>query len=66
VTAVRHLTVPELAARRGVSVKTVYRWNTEGTGPHRLRNGKRGKVTYRVTDVEAWEKTQLIEGAAPA
>ena len=61
-----HLTVVELAEREGVAVKTVYRWNTEGTGPRRIQQGTRGKVRYRLADVEAWERTQEKGGPAPA
>lgn len=64
-TAVRHLTVPDLAARRGVSVWTVYRWNTEGTGPKRTRQGKSGRVAYREADVEKWEAALEVGAARP-
>ncbi len=36
----------------GIPVATVYRWNSEGTGPPRLRIGKH--VRYRRSDVDAW------------
>lgn len=61
----RHLTVEDLAARCGVSVKTVYRWNHTGAGPGRIRpaGGQRGKVAYRLADVEAWEAARVVQPA---
>jgi predicted site-specific integrase-resolvase len=51
------LTPQDLAAREGVSVKTVYFWNTQGTGPRYTR--RRNRVTYLLEDVEAWEAAQI-------
>lgn len=42
----------EVAAYLGVPVKTVYRWNTTGTGPTYVRVGKH--VRYRLADVDKW------------
>lgn len=60
-TAVRHLTVADLAERLGTTKEAVYHLNRRGQGPRILRrNGsKRGPVLYRETDVEKWEKTRL-------
>lgn len=60
--AERHLTVDDLAERYGVPPKTVYDWNTKGTGPRFLKIGKH--VRYPVADVLAWEKTRYAGGAA--
>lgn len=41
-----------LAAFCGVPVKTVYEWNSKGSGPRRVRVGKH--IRYRLRDVEHW------------
>lgn len=46
------LTVAEVAEYLGVAVELIYRWNTAGTGPARIRVGR--TVRYRPSDVEAW------------
>ena len=46
------LSVDEVAAYCGVSTKTVYRWNTTGTGPPRYRVGRYAR--YRRDEVDAW------------
>lgn len=55
------LTIADLADRCRVSKKTVYRWNTEGTGPRRIGVGR---VRYRLSDVEKWEATREIDMVA--
>lgn len=57
----RMLTIADLADRCRVSKKTVYRWNTEGTGPRRIGVGR---VRYRLSDVEKWEATREIDMVA--
>jgi predicted DNA-binding transcriptional regulator AlpA len=42
----------------------VYRWNSDGTGPRRLKIGKH--VRYRLVDVEAWETQRLSSQAVNA
>ncbi len=44
----------ELAARWGMSPKTLQRWRTINVGPEYLKLGK--KVMYPLTDVEDYEK----------
>ena len=51
------LTPQQLAAFLTVPVATVYRWNSEGTGPRRVRVGKH--VRFRRADVDAWIEQQL-------
>ncbi len=51
------LTPQELAAFLAVPVATVYRWNSEGTGPRRVRVGKH--VRFRRADVDSWIEQQL-------
>ena len=55
----RHLTVEDLAERLAVPVKTIYKWNGEGTGPRYLKVGIHCR--YRLSDVLAWEKTRIAE-----
>lgn len=52
----RHLTAEELADRAGVSLHTVYRWNSRGGGPPYLKLGRHAR--YRLADVIAWEKSR--------
>jgi predicted DNA-binding transcriptional regulator AlpA len=54
----RHLTVPELAEREGVTVEAVYSWNRDGTGPPYMRIGR--TCRYRLRDVQAWEESRLV------
>jgi predicted DNA-binding transcriptional regulator AlpA len=58
-----HLSPEQLAAREGVSVATVYSWNYFGTGPAYFRTGTSpgGRVRYRLVDVEAWERSRMVE-----
>lgn len=41
-----------LADYLGIPLSTVYRMNSEGTGPRRIRVGKH--VRYRTADVNRW------------
>ncbi len=54
---VQHLSPEDLARREQVPLATIYRWNSDGTGPRRLKIGRH--IRYRLTDVEAWEAAQL-------
>ena len=44
----------ELAARWGMSPKTLQRWRTQNVGPEYLKLGK--KIMYQMADVEDYEK----------
>jgi excisionase family DNA binding protein len=55
----RHLTPAELAEREGVSVTTIYEWNMKGVGPKRLKIGKH--IRFRLSDVEAWERSREVD-----
>ena len=55
------LTVDGLAEFCGVPVKTIYQWNSRGTGPRAIKVGK--YVRYRVTDVERWLDGQARRAA---
>jgi excisionase family DNA binding protein len=50
------LSAEQLADELGLPVKTIYTWNTQGTGPERHRFGKH--VRYRRRDVEQWVTKQ--------
>ena len=51
------LTTEELAERWGMAPGTLEGWRHDGYGPAwiKLGRGKRSKVIYRVSDVEAFE-----------
>jgi excisionase family DNA binding protein len=56
------LSAAEVADYFQVPLATLYRWNSIGTGPRRIRVGKH--VRYRRVDVEAW--LDLCADSAPA
>jgi hypothetical protein len=57
-----HLSPADLAAREGVTVAAVYKWNYTGEGPAYFRTrGDRGPVRYRIEDVLEWERGRLAE-----
>ena len=53
----RWITRQELADRYGVPVKTPAEWASKGTGPPYAKFGRH--VRYRISDVIAWEATQM-------
>lgn len=53
----RWITRQELADRYGVPVKTPAEWASKGTGPPYAKFGRH--VRYRISDVVAWETTQM-------
>lgn len=61
---VKYLSPEDLAERYGVEIKTVYTWNSTGTGPRYMRVGKHAR--YKPTDVEAWEKTRYADASGAA
>jgi excisionase family DNA binding protein len=52
----QRLTEKELAARLGVSPRTVQQWRVHGGGPAYLKLGV--SVRYDLATVEAWERAQ--------
>lgn len=54
-----HLSTAELADRLDLPEDTLKFWRTTGQGPAFIRVGK--YVRYRECDVEAWEKTRLVD-----
>jgi excisionase family DNA binding protein len=57
-----HLTTDDLATRFSVPKKTIYKMNSDGTGPKYMRIGKH--VRYREADVRAWEDAQYAQAGA--
>ncbi|EIC65345.1 hypothetical protein S7W_18670 [Mycobacteroides abscessus M94] len=45
-----------------IPVKTLAQWASQGRGPKYHKFG--GHVRYRLSDVIAWETSQLVGGAA--
>ena len=60
----KHLRQKDLAERWHVSPRTLERWRWTGIGPAFLK--LRGRVVYRVEDVEAYELRQVRSGTAKA
>ncbi len=59
------LSPAELATRWGLAVRTIHDMNYRGTGPRYFRTGpSNGRVRYRLADVLAWERTQMVEREA--
>lgn len=56
-----HLRENDLAKRWCLSLRTLQRWRIEGQGPPHLKLG--GRVVYRLSDVEAYEREQLRQGS---
>lgn len=53
------LSPEDLAEYVGVPLTTVYKWNSEGTSPVRIRCGKH--IRYRWSDVERWLQEQAVD-----
>jgi excisionase family DNA binding protein len=51
------LSPTEFAALVGVPVRSVYVWNSRGTGPRRHTIGRHCR--YRRTDIETWLEQQV-------
>ncbi|MGE5534108.1 MAG: helix-turn-helix transcriptional regulator [Acidobacteriota bacterium] len=58
-----HLDERTLADRWSMSPRTLQRWRQDNKGPQYLKLG--GRVVYRLTDVEAWERAHLQGGSSP-
>ncbi|MGW9004976.1 helix-turn-helix transcriptional regulator [Brevibacterium casei] len=51
----------DLAERYGVPVQTISIWKQKGYGPRSFRAGK--YTRYRLSDILAWEESQVEAGA---
>jgi excisionase family DNA binding protein len=58
------LSTQELAEVLGVSVDTIYDWNSKGSGPRRFRVGRH--VRFRLTDVDEWLERHAADGGGGA
>lgn len=56
------LTRKEVADRYGVPVKTLAVWASSGIGPKYYKIGKWAR--YKMSDLVAWEETQVAGGGA--
>lgn len=52
-------TAEETATALRVPIKTLYRWNSQGTGPKRRKRGRR--VFYRPSDVIAFRDAGVVD-----
>ena len=51
----------------GVSVGTLENWRVAGLGPKFIKTeGKRGRVLYDPTDIEAWKETRRFQSTSEA
>lgn len=57
-----YLSPAELADRYGVTIKTVYYWNQQKTGPRYIRLGR--QIRYPLSGVLAWEQSRIRGGEA--
>ncbi|MEV0379846.1 helix-turn-helix domain-containing protein [Nonomuraea sp. NPDC050643] len=57
-----HLTPDDLATRFSLPKKTIYKMNSDGTGPQYMKIGKH--VRYKEADVRAWEDAQYAQAGA--
>lgn len=57
-----HLNQAQLAARWGVSPRTLERWRWRGQGPRFLKLG--GRVAYRLSDIELFEQRRLRDSTS--
>jgi len=58
----RYLTPDEVADRLRVKKRTLYKWRLEGRGPASIKRG--WNLLYKLTDVEAYERTLDSRAAA--
>ncbi|GJE46130.1 DNA-binding protein [Methylobacterium soli] len=58
------LTPKELSERwsGSICVRTLANWRTMGNGPRYTKMG--GRVVYRLTDVEEWERTRSAQSTS--
>lgn len=61
-TASQFLTTEEVSQRYGgkISVRTLQNWRNLQQGPKFMKAG--GKVLYRISDIDEWEKKRTVNG----
>ena len=59
---IKHLNSVELSRRWNLSPRTLERWRWQGVGPQYLKI--RGRVVYRLDDIQAFEAEQVRTGGA--
>lgn len=60
-----HLTTMDLANRLNLKPQTIRLWRMIGQGPRYIRlGGLRGRVLYRLGDVEEWERSRLFNNTS--
>ena len=57
-TGIRYLSPEQVAGMLGVPLKTVYTWQSEGTGPQFYKVGKR--VVYIEVEVHRWVRSKAV------
>jgi len=62
----RYLTTKDVASLLHISVRTLERFRVEGTGPvfHKAGRGRRARVLYKLTDVQAWLAEQAFQSTS--
>lgn len=64
VVAEKHLSIEDLAERYGVPKKTIYDWNSKGTGPRYMIIGRHAR--YKLADVITWENARYADNGGEA
>ena len=61
-----YLSSPEVARKLGLQPQTLRKWRLQGLGPQYIRLGShpRGRVLYRVADVERWTAARCFASTA--
>jgi predicted DNA-binding transcriptional regulator AlpA len=59
-----YLSQRELAARWGISPRTLENWRWRNKGPTYIKLGRR-RVRYRLTDIQAFERDHRIAPESP-
>lgn len=57
-TGIRYLSPEQVAGMLGVPLKTIYTWQSEGTGPQFYKVGKR--VVYIESEVHEWVRSKVV------
>jgi excisionase family DNA binding protein len=55
----RMITIEEFAEALGVSVQTVYSWNSQGVGPRYIKVGKHCR--FRPAEIQKWLESRTVD-----